>query len=158
MTTVPSKVNGQCPYTSEGTIRYLCCCCVQGCLHFLRCHMDHPHRWPRFRLRFVLIMQRDKVLKIGMPFNQGESCLPQGCIGSRGSQSEAVSSYPCVAEAQPETIKQIFLSFLPPCSSPYPLGQPQRQILRTHLAGMMTLLKVIVMTTWQSWQCPSFLF
>ena len=55
-------------------------------------------------------MQRDKVLKLGMPFNRGESCLPQGCIGSRGSQSEAVSSSPCVAEAQPGTIKQIFLS------------------------------------------------
>ena len=47
--------------------------------------------------------------EIGMPFNQGEYCLPQGCIGSRGSQSEAVSSYPCVAEAQPGTIKKIFL-------------------------------------------------
>ena len=31
--------------------------------------------------------------------------------------------------------------------SPYPLGQPRRQILRTHLVGKMMLLKVMVMTT-----------
>ena len=84
------------------------CCCVQGGLHLLRCHMDHPHRWPGFRLRFVLIMQGDKVLKLVMPSKQGQSCLPQGCIGSHGSQSEEVSSCPYVDAAQPGTIQKSF--------------------------------------------------
>ena len=44
---------------------------------------------------------------------QGESYLPQDCIGSPGSQSEAVSSYPCVDEAQPGTKQQIFLFCVP---------------------------------------------
>ena len=33
----------------------------------------------------------------------GEGCLPQGCTGSRESQSEVVSFYPYVDEVQPET-------------------------------------------------------
>ena len=39
------------------------CCCIQGRLHLLRCNMDDPHCWTGFRLRFVLFMERDKVLK-----------------------------------------------------------------------------------------------
>ena len=51
------------------------CCCVQRSLHLLRCHMDHPHRWPGFWLRFVLLMQWDKVLERRMPFNPGPRFL-----------------------------------------------------------------------------------
>ena len=45
--------------------------------------------------------------------SKGESYLPQDCIGSPESQSEAVSSYPCVDEAQPGTKQQIFLFCVP---------------------------------------------
>ena len=47
--------------------------------------------------------------ELGMQFNPGESCLPQDCIGSPGSQFEAVSSYPYVDEARPGTKQKIFV-------------------------------------------------